>query len=151
MTGLVYCPACGAWTNWDTDESAGALMHNVGNPECVSSQLSFVPDGTLMRIAFQLSPAMRPHRYIEHEPGKCYEISCMFCDGGLSGCEVCGGLEGSLTTSCPGVRLSYDQDQVVYRGEADYRDGDWVVGAQSVYSPAYWTGAVGTAGTTRDE
>lgn len=144
MTGLIFCPACGAWAGWDTDEPTGSLMHRPGNSgACTIVQLSFVPDGTLMRVAFQLSPDMRPHQYVDHAPGECpsVETSCMFCDGGLSACEVCGGLEGSLATSCPGVRLSYDQDQTVYHGNADYRDGGWIMGAQSIYSPAYWRGA----------
>lgn len=33
----------------------------------------------------------------------------MICDGGLSVCTVCGGFEGQLLDSCPGVKLTQEQ------------------------------------------
>ena len=48
-------------------------------------------------------------------------------DGGLGVCKVCGGMEGSLTTDCPGERIPYEKDQEVYAGKIDYREGrGWV-------------------------
>lgn len=53
---------------------------------------------------------------------------CMFCDGGLSSCTVCGGAEGSLPTDCPGVEMTKQQADGVYAGSIDYREGrGWVV------------------------
>lgn len=57
-------------------------------------------------------------------------------DGGLSHCKICGGLEGSLTTDCPGEMLSYEQDQKVYKGEVDFVNGQWVK-QPSKNSPVY--------------
>jgi hypothetical protein len=51
----------------------------------------------------------------------------MFCDGGLFACTVCGGTEGSLPTDCPLVHMTQQQQDDVYKGTTDYRDGrGWV-------------------------
>lgn len=51
---------------------------------------------------------------------------CPICDGGLASCTVCGGAEGDLTTDCPGVRVSADTQDKVYRGELDFVGGKWL-------------------------
>jgi hypothetical protein len=54
-------------------------------------------------------------------------LGCQFCDGGLFSCTVCGGFEGSLPTDCPGARMNEVQQDDVYAGRIDYRDGrGWV-------------------------
>jgi hypothetical protein len=54
-------------------------------------------------------------------------LGCMFCDGGLFACTVCGGAEGSLATDCPGVQMTPEQGDAVYAGTLDWRDGrGWV-------------------------
>jgi len=40
----------------------------------------------------------------------------MFCDGGLAMCEVCGGFEGQLLTSCPGYKLNQETLDACYHG-----------------------------------
>ncbi|MDF2650150.1 MAG: hypothetical protein K0Q73_5955 [Paenibacillus sp.] len=60
-------------------------------------------------------------------------------DGGLALCKVCGGMEGSLTTDCPGEKIPFDQDQKVYRGEIDYVEGKGWVDKASMSSPAFWS------------
>lgn len=53
---------------------------------------------------------------------------CMFCDGGLFACTVCGGIEGSLTTDCPGKRMTEAEQDEVYAGRKDYREGrGWII------------------------
>ena len=42
--------------------------------------------------------------------------NCMFCDGGLGHCIVCGGFEGQLLTYCPGYKLSEETLESCYRG-----------------------------------
>jgi hypothetical protein len=59
-------------------------------------------------------------------------------DGGLSLCKVCGGLEGALTTDCPGVRMPHDTEKSVYEGEIDYLEGKGWVHQASKHSPVYW-------------
>lgn len=54
----------------------------------------------------------------------------------LSICKVCGLIEGSLTTECPGVDSYKDHGDAVYKGLEDFRDGRWVPGAVSDCSPA---------------
>jgi hypothetical protein len=48
---------------------------------------------------------------------------CMFCEGGLYACTVCGGFEGSLPTDCPGYWMGEDLADAVYAGVVDYRAG----------------------------
>jgi hypothetical protein len=54
--------------------------------------------------------------------------NCMFCDGGLSVCIRCGAFEGATPSECPGVEMTEDQRQRVYRCIIDYRFGQWVSG-----------------------
>ena len=75
------------------------------------------------------------HEYVEHE--NCYKVVCMICDGGLALCSKCGGLEGSLTTDCPGGILSETTINKVYEGEFDFRAGIGWVQKPSIHSPAY--------------
>ena len=48
-------------------------------------------------------------------------------DGGLALCKVCNCLEGGLATDCPGEKISYDEQDAIYKGLIDYKDGKgWV-------------------------
>ena len=52
--------------------------------------------------------------------------SCLYCDGGLCDCTVCGGAEGSLTSECPGVRMTEEQEYLVSKpGTLDFKNGKW--------------------------
>lgn len=53
--------------------------------------------------------------------------SCMFCQGGLFACTVCDGLEGALTTQCPGRKLSADEIDDVYALKMDFNHNMWWV------------------------
>jgi hypothetical protein len=77
---------------------------------------------------------MTDHIYKKHE--KCTTANCMICDGGLSLCTVCGGLEGGLPTECPGEQMTMDRQQEVYEGKIDFVGGAWNTGTISVHSPA---------------
>jgi len=57
-------------------------------------------------------------------PGN-HDRQCMFCDGGLFACDVCGAFEGATPDECPGERMRADQSDAVYRGKLNYRDGGW--------------------------
>ena len=46
--------------------------------------------------------------------------NCEHCQ--LAVCEVCGGAEGSLTTDCPGVRITYERHQELMETNLDYTD-----------------------------
>lgn len=46
----------------------------------------------------------RPHTWVEHV--NCTRSPCALCEGGLVICKVCGGAEGELLDSCPGVPLT---------------------------------------------
>jgi len=59
--------------------------------------------------------------------------SCILCT--LAVCKVCGLIEGSLTTDCPGVDAFKEHGDAVYAGTEDFRDGQWVK-ACSDASPA---------------
>ena len=48
-------------------------------------------------------------------------------DGGLCVCKVCHGMEGALTTDCPGEMVAMERHDEVYAGKIDYREGmGWV-------------------------
>ena len=57
-------------------------------------------------------------------PGN-HDRHCQFCDGGLSGCVVCGAFEGAWPDDCPGEQMTADQSDAVYAGLLNYRDGAW--------------------------
>lgn len=46
--------------------------------------------------------------------------SCQHCT--LAVCSVCGAYEGSLTTDCPGERVSFDRQEEVYKTDLNYTD-----------------------------
>lgn len=72
---------------------------------------------------------MAEHSYFECKCGKPY---CRFCDGGLGYCTVCNGFEGTLTTHCPGRKLTEEEEIMIYNlGILDFRNGRWV------YRPNY--------------
>lgn len=71
------------------------------------------------------------HRLFRCEPeqDQCMEGRCMFCDGGLAMCTVCHGAEGTLPTDCPGVPMTGEQEQAVWRQEMDFhRRHGWLHG-----------------------
>lgn len=45
---------------------------------------------------------------------------------GCSYCGVCEGFEGSLTTECPGEKVTARVSERVYAGALDFVDGRWV-------------------------
>lgn len=80
------------------------------------------------------------HTPVEHKtPQDCPEYEtgrdCMFCDGGLFACEVCGGLEGGMPTQCPGRKMAAEEIDEVYAGRVDFINGQWYP-RTSQYSPA---------------
>ena len=58
---------------------------------------------------------------------KDHNYGCAYCDGGLFLCTKCMGLEGSLPTDCPGVKMSMETADEVYGRGVDYIKGKWVV------------------------
>lgn len=67
----------------------------------------------------------RKHSYFEC---KCQSPGCMFCDGGLGWCTVCGGFEGTLSHECPGKEMHGWQKSGVWRGVLEYAGGQWRYG-----------------------
>lgn len=65
------------------------------------------------------------------------EGCCPICDGGVFSCSVCGLVEYSLTTECPGVPCFTLMNEDVYAGQADFYRGRWWPTA-SAHSPAGW-------------
>ena len=72
------------------------------------------------------------HQWVTHE--NCQINYCPFCDGGLSACKVCGLIEGSLTTDCPGVNCYNGKADDVYKGKIDFINGEWI-NRKSPHSP----------------
>lgn len=78
---------------------------------------------------------MKHHVYEKHT--NCKLDYCSICDGGLSVCTVCGCLEGSLATECPGVQCYATRADRIYAGKIDFRNGKWVE-LPSPHSPTGW-------------
>lgn len=81
------------------------------------------------------------HQFIEHK--ECTDAYCSICLGGLHVCEVCGLIEASLTSDCPGEKafgVEYKDgvtyDEAVYAGDLDYREGEGWVEKVSKYAPS---------------
>lgn len=64
------------------------------------------------------------HSYETHT--NCQQRACMVCDGGLAICTVCGCIEGSLATECPGYNCYATHGDRIYAGEIDFVDGEWI-------------------------
>lgn len=47
-------------------------------------------------------------------PTPCY--GCIFCEGGLATCVVCGAFEGQILSTCPGYHLSEETLDACYQG-----------------------------------
>jgi hypothetical protein len=77
---------------------------------------------------------MTKHQWVEHK--NCDRIGCPICDGGLAICKVCGLIEGSLTSECPGYQCYTSKSDDIYAGKLDFRNGQWIT-ATSPYSPNY--------------
>jgi hypothetical protein len=71
---------------------------------------------------------------MEHKYHKCNDNECRICNGGLADCEVCNGAEGSLTTECCGRPLSSREQERIYKGFLDYKDGQWIGQESRIYS-----------------
>ena len=78
---------------------------------------------------------MRKHVWEVHK--ECDRLYCPICDGGLSVCTVCGLIEGSLTTDCPGYNCWSDKNEDIYAGKIDFINGEWV-NKISPHSPKYY-------------
>ncbi len=61
-----------------------------------------------------------------HHWHSCEKMECGICEGNLSVCTTCGGGEGSLTTDCPGRRVTQVEDDAVYGGKLDFIKGQWI-------------------------
>ena len=65
----------------------------------------------------------------EHQLYKCVQpcqvTHCNICDGGLALCTVCNGAEASLTTECPGRKISDEEQDQIVKGNLDYNE-DWI-------------------------
>ena len=64
---------------------------------------------------------------MDHKRHKCGDDRCGVCRGGLFDCEVCGGAEASLPSSCPGVRMTADEMDAIQAGRLDYTERGWIV------------------------
>jgi hypothetical protein len=58
---------------------------------------------------------LHPKRHEFHRC-RCGRPGCMFCDGGLGLCTVCGAFEGQLLPDCPGYGLAPWERDACYHG-----------------------------------
>gem|GEM_PF-6686452 len=85
-----------------------------------------------------------------HEVG--CDRPCMFCDGGLSACTVCGAFEGAWPDDCPIALMTPEQSDEVYAGRLNYRDGAWRSECCQVMRPVHDVDSyMAEGGYVRDE
>jgi hypothetical protein len=74
-------------------------------------------------------PKEHPAKY-EHQTYVCNRehdgSNCMFCDGGLFICNICGGAEASAPTECPGRLMTHYEQDMVQNQTLDFMAGVWV-------------------------
>lgn len=58
----------------------------------------------------------------------CRKEHCVVCEGGLSICMICGCIEGSLPTDCPGIECWKTHGDAIYDDYIDYIAGEWYLG-----------------------
>lgn len=63
----------------------------------------------------------------EEECGYDSTLHRMVADGGLAVCRVCTCFEGSLATECPGVQVGAEQQDRIYAGQVDFKNGGWAI------------------------
>jgi hypothetical protein len=51
----------------------------------------------------------------------------MVAEGGLAVCRTCSCYEGSLTTECPGEPVGAEQQDRIYAGQVDFKNGGWEI------------------------
>lgn len=99
-------------------------------------------ENILTTFANRIHEARSTNTHLFHEPENCTcsgGTACrMICDGGLALCALCGHLEGSLTSDCPAIQTYSEYGDLVYAGTIDYRQGEWVEGLSSPYSPTHY-------------
>ena len=99
-------------------------------------------DSILSNFADRIHTARSTNKHFFRETENCTcsdTTACrMICDGGLALCALCGHLEGSLTTDCPGTQTHSQYGDLVYAGTIDYRKGAWVEGVSSPHTPAHY-------------
>lgn len=54
------------------------------------------------------------HKYFDREPF------------GIDACLICGGINESLPTNCPGKEMELAQEKRIARGKIDFIDGQWI-------------------------
>lgn len=72
-----------------------------------------------LTLSVEKDPMRRPHLW--HARKDCTRENCPVCDGGLALCKICGGLEGALLDSCPGVMLRQAQHDWNYKKFLTFR------------------------------
>lgn len=65
---------------------------------------------------------------LRHIQAECFKQdcggTCPACTIGI--CKVCGGMEGSLTTHCPGYRMTEEEEDKVYKQGWDFINNKWI-------------------------
>jgi hypothetical protein len=79
-----------------------------------------------MTFRTRKATTMNEHQYHDREDG-------------LLHCKICNGGEGSLPSECPGRRMTEEEDNDVYAGTLDYRQGQWVRRAARCPFCGQWT------------
>lgn len=63
--------------------------------------------------------------HIQHQCGKEW---CTVCRNRLQHCTVCGARDQEQPTDCPGRPMTQEELGLVYAGDLDFKDDDWVDG-----------------------
>lgn len=74
-----------------------------------------------------INPCLKSRKELEAKDGerRYCDGTCMWCDGGLEVCDVCGSFEGATTTHCPGADMDRLTRDKVYVTDMDFVNGAW--------------------------
>jgi hypothetical protein len=108
----------------DTDAA-----HRIAGNALAALSIRVPPVPTLVQLTVTTRADPSGHVPVMHERGyhdNDYTSSpCMFCDGNLSACSVCGAFEGAWPDECPSERITSEQSNAVYLGQLNFRAGAW--------------------------
>ncbi|MFD5451647.1 MULTISPECIES: hypothetical protein [Streptomyces] len=85
-------------------------------------------EGLLRRARLDFSGPLPHDMANPHEDDErdCRDDECAFCVHGVEMCSMCGGMELTLTTHCPGEWIGLRTLFEVQRGRIDYSGKLWV-------------------------
>jgi hypothetical protein len=112
--------------NNNSDRARDILLRWLTRHSATEEEAAKYADDILDKLEHAGVQIINPREHIRFTHTGCDDQHCNICN--LFICSVCGGTEGTLTTECPGYRLSHEVDDGVFKELIDFRGGAWICG-----------------------